>query len=287
MSLVSMRRILLFVATLCGAGEAASVGPDTYDAADPSAPEVTAENLLESERFWPYRVSLVSDWQPAGGPAAIPAGTRGILVRVEPSGSARIDFGRIGRFETPLERLDVVALANRVRLGEEKKLAPNFVHTVGTRLVESDAPNIRPVPLEKLYEPARFLAVFADPSSSGFPALAASLAPLRMAPRTETVLFAQGRHDDRALWSRLRTLDWPVSFLRDEYGEGYTRSLRADGAPLPAVMLVTREGRVLLDRPWSDAVVRELEALIGTAPKAGDAPSTTPARSPAKTLEKP
>lgn len=273
--------VLLIAAVLGAAAPALAAGPGTYRAADPGARVVTGETLLESERFWPYRVSLLRDWKPDGRSEPLRAGARGILVRVEPNGLARVDFAREGRFAVPIDALDVVALANRVRNGEEPKLAPLFVHTIGTRLVDSEAATLRAIEMVRVYEPRVFLAVFADPSSDGFAGIARSLAPLRDAHGAMTVLFPQGRHPDATVHAKLRALGWPVAFLRDEYGEGYTRSLRGESAPLPAVMVLTPEGRVLFDRPWSGeesvsdlrrAIEKHAESEPGQPSRATSAP---------------
>lgn len=269
---------LFLLFSLSGPPTAWAMDPSTYRAADPAAPVVTAGSLLGSERFWPYRVALRSDFTPPGGAAPLPAGTMGILVRVEDSGRARIHFGRDGRHELPVERTNLVEEANRVRAGEEQKIAPNLVHMIGTRLVDTEGPVLRAFDFSRVYEPERFVAVFADPSSEDFEALVAALAPLRATPGTMTVLFPQGEHPDPPLRERLRALGWPVPFLRDEYGEGYTRSLRPDDAPQPALMLLTPEGRVLLDQPFGgSATVAALRKALGAeAPPAGTAAAAGP-----------
>ncbi len=242
--------------------------PPRYEVADPSAPPVTAGNLLQSERFWPYQIELTSPFTLAGRETPLVAGTLGVLIRVEPTGLARIDFGRDGRAEVPVATTNLLAEANRIRLGEEGKPAPNLVHAIGPRLVDAEAEEIRAVDFGALFEQRIFLAVFADPSAEGFPKLAAALAPLRSRDGVETVLFPQGAHSDRAMWEQLRTLDWPVPFLRDPHSEGYTMSLRPEDAPLPAVMLLTPDGRVLLDRPWQDDVVKQVARTLDAELKA-------------------
>src|SRR5262245_34700801 len=89
-------------------GEVTTDVPE-HVAADASAPPVTAASLLESERFWPYQVALVRAWRPPGAAQALPAGTRGVLIRVEATGRARVDFGRQGLYEVAVGDLDLVA----------------------------------------------------------------------------------------------------------------------------------------------------------------------------------
>jgi hypothetical protein len=53
----------------------------------------------------------------------------------------------------------------------------------------------------------------------------------------------------------------------DHLAEPYTRSLLDEGTPLPALLLVTKEGRVLFRSSWRAGVLPELtEALDRAAP---------------------
>lgn len=254
----AIRGVLL--SALLPAHVAAAFPP--YVAADPSAPVVTEQNLLANERFWPYQLELTRSWQPDGRAQPLPAGTRGVLVRVEDSGAARIDFGRHGRYEVPVARTDLVALANRIRRGELDKLAPNFVHAIGPRLADSASESPRSVAFDDVFEPPGFLAVFADPDAVGFGELAAALAPLHGRHGVWTVLFPQGGHPDLEVREQLRALEWRVPFVFGYMTEGYTRSRLQEGSPLPFLMLQTREGRVVFQEPWRTGVVPELTSAV-------------------------
>lgn len=232
-----------------------------FVASDPSAPPVTEENLLENERFWPYRVRVMSAWPPEG--VRLPARTVGVLVRVEPSGVARVDFGADGRFEIPIEKTDLVERANRVRLGTLHKAGPNFVHAIGPRLVDTAFQAPRNVPIEQVFEPPGFLAVFAAPEE--FAGLAESLGPLHGRHGVWTVLFPQGQHHDAVVRRELRELRWEVPFVYDVMSEGYTRSRLSEGTPLPAVMLQTPEGRLLFQSSWSSDALPRLVAALDAA----------------------
>jgi len=245
-----------------------------YEASVPEAPPVTERNLLESERFWPYRVELPQAWSPGEGGESIPAGVLGVLIRVEPDGKARVDFGRHGVHEVPVSRTDLVGRANGVRTGARDKLAPNFVHAIGTRLADPSGEALREMPFARVFEPRAFLAVFADPASEEFAALAAALRPLQDREGLGFVLFPQGRHPDARLHRKLAELDWRVPFVLDHLAESYTRSLRSPEAPLPALVLQTPEGRVLFEAGWDPGTTRgPLEAAIGQAlAEGGEAP---------------
>jgi hypothetical protein len=245
--------MLIALAMLTSCGEPAA----------PPAEGVTASNLLESERFWPYRVALTAPWPEQASPEeALPPGLTGVLIRVEASGRPRIDFGKWGKHEVPVERTDLLARANRVRTGEEKKAAPNFVHAIGSRMLDSASDAPRPLPLEEAAKPRAFLCVFADPFDPGFEALARALAPLREREGVMTILFPQGEHADDSVRERLRALAWTVPYLFDFLSEPYTRTLLVEGASYPYVMLHTSEGRVLAQGRWSPEVEAELASAL-------------------------
>jgi hypothetical protein len=233
-----------------------------YSAADPGAPAVTPDNLLESERFWPYQVALTAAWRPLDSQKPLAAGMQGVLIRVEDSGMARVDFGRHGQHRVPVSRTDLVENANRIRRGELHKMGPNFALAIGSKLVDPRPERIAPLGFVAAAGEATFLCVFADPNAEGFEDLARALAPLQERRGVLTVLFAQGQHPDAELRERLRALDWKVPYAYDFLAEGYTRSLLPEGTPVPAVLLQTREGRLLFQSPWGSSVPAELDAAL-------------------------
>jgi hypothetical protein len=248
-----------------------------YHAEDPAAAVVTEENLLASERFWPYQVALIRPWQPVGRPQPLRPGVAGVLIRIEASGPARIDFGRDGLYEVPVGETDLVERANRIRRGELEKPAPNFLFAVGPRLVDSASSSLRPFRFEEAAEQRVFLSVFADPGAKDFVALAAALAPLRERRGALTILFPQGEHADSQVRERLRALKWTVPFVYDHLAEAYTPSLLAEGPP-PAVLLVTKEGRTLFQSRWKPDVASKLTSAVEEA--LGSAPATASALDP-------
>jgi hypothetical protein len=235
-----------------------------YRAADPSAPAVTEKNLLASERFWPYQVALAKPLPLASG-QELPAGWEGVLIRVEPGGRARIDFGRDGLLELPLTSTDLVQRSERIRLGELDKMAPNFVLALGTRLLDAAAEPPRTFGIEAALKRPGFLAVFADPSAASFASLADALRPLQDRHGVLTVLFPLGRHPDAEVYEKLRALKWTPAFVFDHLADGYTTSLIDEGTPKPALQLQTNEGRVLFEGAFRPDVLPELTAALDGA----------------------
>jgi hypothetical protein len=210
-------------------------------------------------------VALIEAWKPAGRTQALPKGSRGVLIRVETSGLARIDFGRDGQHEVPLGATDLLANANRVRRGEIKKMAANFALAIGPRLVSSSASPPPPFGFDEAAAQRGFLCVFADPNTDAFGALAKSLAPLAAHPGVLTVVFPQSARADSEIAERLRALAWPVPFVLDHLSEAYTRTLLPEKSSLPSVLLVTNEGRLVYQATWQPDRATELKRALDEA----------------------
>jgi hypothetical protein len=276
------RSRLTLLVVLLAAWPATSRSEDAplHRAEDPAAPAVSEQNLLASERFWPYQVALTRAWQASGREQPLAEGSQGVLIRVEANGRARVDFGREGLHEVPVGETDLVERANQVRRGELHKLAPNLVLAIGPRLLDSGSTPPLPLGMARASEPVGFLCVFADPRAASFAELAAALAPLGERHGVAAVLFPQGEHPDLEVAERLRALGWTVPFVYDGLAEAYTRTLVSGGAPLPVVLVATREGRLLFEGAWGDGVVAKLSAALeegfGGAHEGGGAASLAP-----------
>ena len=210
-------------------------------------------------------MALVEAWTPPDKQTPLPVGTRGVLIRVEPAGLARVDFGRDGLHVVPIGKTDLVAQAERVRRGELLKTAPNFALAIGPRLLDPGATRAAPVDFAKTSQRPGFLAVFADPRAEGFAALAKALAPLRGQRGVETILFPQGDRTDAQVADQLRSLDFRVPFVMGHMSEAYTRTLLPEGALLPAVTLQTNEGRLLYQSRWSPEATPALATVLEEA----------------------
>lgn len=266
--LIVLFAILAAASAVHAADRALTDGLPEHHAAEPNAAPVTDANLLANDRFWPYQVELLQSAR-----SELPGGSVGVLIRVEPGGVARIDFGRDGLREVPVDATDLVARANRVRSGELEKAAPNFLLALGPRLLDPAAETLRAFPFESSAGKPGFVCVFADPGARNFAALAAALAPLRERHGVMMILFPQGEHPDSKVREKLRALSWPVPFVYDHLSEAYSRTLLPSGLRAPAVMLQTSEGRVLLESPWHADLAFELEVAIDDA--FGDTPAVS------------
>ncbi|MHA7837941.1 MAG: hypothetical protein ACX98W_10825 [bacterium] len=251
-------------------------------AADPSAPEVTAANVASLDRFWPFRVMLREPWTPPGRDRPIeprPA----VLVRVNGDGTARLDFAQAGRYAVPIGITDLVEAAERVRRGEETKMAPNLVLTLGNKLLDARSDRIRVFHIRPDTPIDAILCVFADPESEAFAALARDLEGLADREDLEIVLFPQtSRLQDFGVGRRLRQLDFPVPFVRDRYKQPFTRSLLSDDpVPLPHVQLATLEGRLLMDGAWEAAkTLAQVEAALSRTSGTSQTPGTAEPSAP-------
>jgi len=252
--------VLLGVALPFGAwaeGGGHSVGAlPPHDASEPAAAAVSEATLFESERFWPYQAELVA----ADG--ALAPGASGVLIRVEPTGLARLDFGRDGLREVPIAKTDLVARANRVREGSLEKLAANFALAIGPRVLDPRAEPLRPLAFEDVAAARWFLCVVAEPSAKELRALAKRLAPLREREGLMILLFAEPAPGDDALAATLRKIDWRVPFLFSHLSEPYARTLVDADVARPVLLLQTSEGRVLAGPGAPDAVLPQIESAL-------------------------
>jgi hypothetical protein len=268
MNKFSLSLLLLSLAlTASSCAEPSDVPGKRASPSEPAGPveeEITQQNLLARERFWPYRVALSEPHPVIGRSEPLPAGLVGVLIRVESSGLPRIDFGSLGKHEIPVRSTDLLERANGIRRGELEKTEPNFIHAIESRLLDSASDALQPLRIEETIDRPGFLCVFADPDAEGFGELVSALVPLRERHGVMTILFPRGSRPDAAVRDQLRALEWPVPFLPDFLSEPYARTLLSEETPLPYVMLQTAEGRVLFQGPWR-ADASELVAAFDTA----------------------
>ncbi len=232
-----------------------------YEVADPSAPPITAENLLENDAFWPFHAALVRDWTPPGSSQPLPR-VLGALIRVSSRETLRVDFGRFGLHEMPIAATDVVEQANRVRRGELTKMAPNLVLTIGNKLLDTRSEVASNYYIMRDTRIEAILCVFADPSDEDFPSVAEALRGFERRGDVITVVFPQSRWKDSGVWRRLRELDWKVPFVIRRFSRPYRRSIAGEETPLPHVMLLTRDGRVLHRGPVAPDVAASIEKAL-------------------------
>jgi hypothetical protein len=214
-----------------------------YVVEDSTAPLVSEANLLLSERFWPYQVELTEPFVVGRAEGTIPAGASGILIRVEASGTARIDFGRDGLFSVPVKSTDLLQRANAIRLGEAMKTAPNLTYAIAPRLIDADSEVGAPLPFEKSIVRAGYLCFFAFPLAASFPRLAELIAPLSNRGGVLPVLFAQGR--EGPTHAQLRAAGWKGAYVVDHLAAAYTKTLIDGEVTVPTLALYTAEGRLL------------------------------------------
>ncbi len=255
-----------------------------YRIADPGAAEVTLENLYERDRFWPFRVRLTQDWKPSEGGQTLQARRPGVLIRVLDPKLARVDFGRKGVHHVPIEKTDLVERANELRLGKAEKSSPNFVHVFDNRLLDASREVLVPFVTRRTDRFDAYLAVHADPAAEGFEALARDLRPLHESGRVLTVLFPQGGHIDENVFFALKEADWPITFMFRFLAGPFSRSELPPWLSPPAYMLLTAEGKVLLEGNWKKGAGKKLVAAmeerfpakpneVTSAPGSGAAPT--------------
>lgn len=236
---------------------------------------LTVSKAYAHEDEWPPIVALTRDWSPPDGARPIKASHRGALVRVTPDGHVRIDFGRHGVHEIPIEATDVVERMARVAEGSLHKPAPNFVLSVGTRLVDPRAATPQPLPSVAIRAFDTFVCVFADPKADAFVEIVPALSALAEREGVGVILFAQDSAETElaAMHAYLRSVSWTTPYAYPRLSPDHTRSLLGAAPETPTALLVSPNGRALLraDLTRSDGfqaidrlLAREAEAETGT-----------------------
>lgn len=236
-------------------------------AGDAAATPVTYENLYWREAYWPYHVEMTAPWKPEGFEGERLGWGIGVLVRVEPEGDLRVDFGQFGKYRVPARVTDVVEEANRIRLGERPKDEPNFVLAAINKLVNTTSDPVRYLKPQDIREVRAYLVVAADPASEDFPEIATALADMDDRPDVMPVLLPQGRHRDDDVLARCKEAGWTHPFAYSRYAEAFKRSIFDEEASLPSVMLQSPEGRVLYTSRWfegtADAIAKAIDEQLG------------------------
>jgi len=238
---------------------AAADSPET--AAESSEATITAVNVYDYEAYWPNIVVLEESWLPPGQEKPLKAKYRGALVRVEADRRVRVDFGRHGKHDIPIERTDLVQRTVDVRAGRRHKTAPGFVLQMGTRLVDSSGEVPGALPSIVLDQAETFLCLFADPTAEDFPALARAASALDALDGVMLILFPQGLAgvDLATAHEKLRGASWQAPYAYPRLTPDHTRSLLGVDETPPYALVVTPEGRVLFRTALEDP--RALAAL--------------------------
>ena len=259
-------------ATQQDADRASAPEPGASQADDATADvAITPDSVYGKERYWPAIVAMTQDWLPPGETVPLQAQYRGTLVRVEADGRVRIDFGRHGKHDVPMDHTDLVERANEVRAGSQTKLAPNFVLRVGNSLLDSSSESIRPYKLGEIAGASGYLCVFADPRADDFPILAQQLAVLEGMNGVRTVFFPQSvvREDAQFVHEGLGKLSWRVAYMYPRLSGNYTLSLLGEIPERPRAQLVSPEGRVIHQAEIGTADgLSELQQAVESVPPA-------------------
>jgi hypothetical protein len=246
-----------------------SPAPDAGPLASELQDEITPQNVLERERYWPEIVALTKPWLPPGSEQSLKASYRGALIRVDDQGRARIDFGRHGKHDVPIEFTDLIERANQVESGALFKMAPNFVSHFGTLFLHPSTPEMLPYPTAELAKAKRFLCVFANPRDPEFEKRTRELAALADQPGLQMLFFPLSMRQDEltVVKEMLKRVSWLVPFAYPEAAEMHALTLLGAVPTSAQALLVTAEGRVLERASLSDpGAVDALRAAAATSP---------------------
>ena len=219
--------------------------PDVYSIADPSADVIMADNLLDGERFWPYRVARTSAEHSGQDGDSVSVDLQGVLLWVEPDGRACVDFGRDGIHRIAVAQTDLLQQANRIRLGEEVKSAPNLIYSLGPRLIDAAIEPARPLDLLKFAEWKRIIALSGDPDDPRMTAWAEQIAALPGAAERLQVFFPIAEKPNGTVAELVRAWPGRWTFAFDHLSEHYAKLYVGEESSEPRVVVLTPEGRPL------------------------------------------
>ena len=221
--------------------------------------ELTTENIYDHEEYWPNIVRVADDWEPPKGMPRRPQVLQGVLVRVEQNGTVRLDLARYGRADLPIGQTDLVERANAVARGEMFKHEGNLTLQIGNILVSSGSSVPGPQSSRPIKMASVLLFVFADPRAADFDRLAKRLAEFSARAPIVSIFIPQNveRGDLDFVHARLRASEWYVPFVYPERATVRTEVLLRKPPREPHLLLLTREGRILLDAPLGKEDVLE------------------------------
>ena len=90
--------------------------------------QLSHEEVFENSDLWPLRASVLEE-------ANLGGGFPGVVIRIEPDGSALIDFGREGIVSKDIDETDILESASLIHSGERVKELPNFVYYTANMFV--------------------------------------------------------------------------------------------------------------------------------------------------------
>jgi hypothetical protein len=246
---------------------------------------LTAADLMANEQFWPNIVAIREAWTPPGQATPLERGDRGAMIRLTPEGRVRIDFGRHGRHEVPVGATDLVDRANAVRTGELHKVAANFLAHFGTQFLDPTAQEQVPMPTPELAKSSLFLCLFLFPSGPAFAPLAERLASLPSAPRLQMLLFPLGLalEEIEQVKPAMRAAGLLVPFAYPAAAEKHAQSLLGAVPNGPRGLLISPEGRVVLEVDLGPGAAPESIEALRAAIEASPAGQPTPGFAPAIT----
>ena len=221
-------------------------------------PTIPAAEVFAYEHAWPAIVVMTRAWPRQDSEVPLRARHRGSLVHALPDGRVRIDFGRHGVHEVPIEATDLLERIAEIDAGTRHKMGPNFILSLGTRLVDARSPTPAPLPSVELSAYAGFLCLFADVERGDFGDLAAHLHGLAEEAGVGLLLFPQSAAgvELNAFHEGLRALGWRAPYAYPRLAPDHTRALLGDPPEVATALLLTPEGR-----PRARLVLDDAESL--------------------------
>lgn len=219
--------------------------------------------LYENHTLWPLKVHATRDIEVPDG--RVPARTRGTLVRIEPDGTARVDFGRSGIQNVPVTKTDILAQAHAIRDGDQDPDRPNFVMLMGTRLGRTDLEYIQAYPYDQFTSHDLFLILYLEGLMEFDEELAESFRKVvslsqehGVLPFVHTTVPTKGLLLAHLLQVKLET---PIPYVVGHLQEPMARVMGHNPHNMPMAVLVNEYGKVLAKAHFPDDPEAAVETI--------------------------
>jgi len=228
------------------------------------ATAMTADAVFDDSSSWPYRIALTEPFETES--RTLPAGTTAVLIRLESPQRALVDFGRNGLHRIPVDATNITQQASAIDKGEVAKDFPNYVQTIGPRLVDVTIDPINKFRFEDVVDQEYFITIYADGDMDTLVTLAEAVeAQQSTLEQTQTLAFIipQETMHDFDYAERMRAAGLKIPFMYGHLAMPYTRVLDHGAKAFPTMVLTDANGKILaLTTPSTGTVADQLATIV-------------------------
>jgi len=230
---------------------------------------LTGEELVLNSDWWPPFVSLAADFSVSGDrDIEIPAGTRGVMVRVE-ADEVILDFGRNGVHRVPIEQTDlVVQAAERKAQGTlDSALFADAMFNKFFLLKDGEAAQCSRADFgDSRYFLILYTRLASDRGDAVREAVEGLMSSSEVGSKDLSVVLVTFDESERELLdaAKAKQIHWPIMF--HFLNRAYLNTLHHGASGDPTLALIDRNGR-LLARLGSEASESQRRDFVTSLPE--------------------